>query len=258
MITDECATNSAHMLGVRIDNLPVEKLVQHIGTCAVNRQRVTIAYANIHAMNLAYEMNEFREFLNSCDIVYCDGFGVKLGARILGQRLQYRYTTPDWTRLLCEECIANDLSMFFLGGHEGVARMAAEKLQAQFPDLRIVGALHGYFNKSVCSEENRQVIEIINKQKPDILLVGFGMPVQEFWLRDNLSQIDTTIALTVGAGFDYVSEAVARAPQWVTDNGLEWLGRLAVEPRRLWRRYLVGNPLFFWRILRRRFSEYVK
>ena len=92
----------------------------------------------------------------------------------------------------------------------------------------------------------------INVASPGVLLVGFGMPTQEIWLDANWPDLTVNVALTVGALFDYVAAAVPRAPRWATDNGLEWLGRLLIEPRRLGRRYLVGNPLFVWRVLGQR------
>ena len=102
--------------------------------------------------------------------------------------------------------------------------------------------------------ENVALVEDINRVKPNLLFVGFGMPLQEFWLMDNWSQIQANVALPVGALFDYVAETIPRAPRWMTDNGLEWLGRLMVEPQRLWRRYIIGNPLFLLRILKQRFG----
>jgi N-acetylglucosaminyldiphosphoundecaprenol N-acetyl-beta-D-mannosaminyltransferase len=100
--------------------------------------------------------------------------------------------------------------------------------------------------------ENQAVIQAINAAKPDILIVGLGTLHQEHWLKENWHSLEAHVALAVGAAFDYVSGEVARGPRWMTDNGLEWLSRLVVEPRRLWRRYVIGNPLFLWRILLQR------
>lgn len=119
----------------------------------------------------------------------------------------------------------------------------------KYPQFQVVGTHDGYFDKSVDSQENQMVIEKINKVRPNILLVGFGMPVQEYWLQENWEKIDTNIALTGGAVFDYLSGELRRAPRWMTDHGLEWLGRLIIEPRRLWKRYIIGLPLFFLRVL---------
>jgi N-acetylglucosaminyldiphosphoundecaprenol N-acetyl-beta-D-mannosaminyltransferase len=103
--------------------------------------------------------------------------------------------------------------------------------------------------------ENESVIAIINRLRPNILIVGFGMPLQERWLMENWDRIHANIGLTGGAVFDYISGNVPRAPRWMTDHGFEWLGRLLVEPSRLWRRYLIGNPLFIWRIMKQRFTN---
>jgi N-acetylglucosaminyldiphosphoundecaprenol N-acetyl-beta-D-mannosaminyltransferase len=133
-----------------------------------------------------------------------------------------------------------------------VADKAAANLKARYPDLRIVGTHHGYFDKTQGCAENEAVIEQINTVKPNILIVGFGMPLQERWLMENWDRIDANVALTGGAVFDYVSGELRRAPRWMTENGLEWLGRLIIEPRRLWKRYLIGNPIFLWRVLKQR------
>ncbi|MBK9051491.1 MAG: WecB/TagA/CpsF family glycosyltransferase [Chloroflexi bacterium] len=103
--------------------------------------------------------------------------------------------------------------------------------------------------------ENEFVLRKINDYQPDILIVGMGMPVQERWLYDNWEQINATAIMTSGAVFDYVSGHRQRPPLLFTDTGFEWLGRFLAEPRRLWQRYLIGNPLFFWRILKQRLSS---
>jgi N-acetylglucosaminyldiphosphoundecaprenol N-acetyl-beta-D-mannosaminyltransferase len=143
-------------------------------------------------------------------------------------------------------------SLFFLGARPGVAKKAAETLKAKYPGLRIVGYSDGYFDKTPGSIANETVLRDINRCKPNILILGFGMPVQEKWLMENWDRVDANIALTGGAVFDYVSGELRRAPQWMTTHNLEWLGRLIIEPKRLWKRYLIGNPLFLWRIVKQR------
>jgi N-acetylglucosaminyldiphosphoundecaprenol N-acetyl-beta-D-mannosaminyltransferase len=139
--------------------------------------------------------------------------------------------------------------MFFLGTRQEVVKKAATVLKEKFPQLRILGVHHGYFNKTVTSSENQEVVASINALQPDILVVGFGMPAQEKWILENRDGLNVHIIFPVGAFFDYLSREVVRAPRWMTDHGFEWLGRLWIEPRRLWRRYLMGNSLFAWRVL---------
>ncbi len=130
-------------------------------------------------------------------------------------------------------------------------------MRKRYPDLRIVGVRHGYFDHSAGSAENEAVLEEINTAAPDILLVGLGMPLQERWLMDNRERIDAGAVLTGGAVFDHVSGRLSRGPRFLTDNGFEWLARLLIEPGRLWQRYVVGNPLFFSRVLKQRLKREV-
>jgi N-acetylglucosaminyldiphosphoundecaprenol N-acetyl-beta-D-mannosaminyltransferase len=203
-------------------------------------------------MNLAYERPWLVDILNEADLVYCDGDGVVLGARLLGQHLPGRITLADWLWELADFAQARGYSLFFLGAREGVAARAAERLCERFPELKIAGTHHGYFDKAADSAENQAVLRLIADSKPDILIVGYGMPIQEKWLHENWPKLETHIAIAGGAIFDFISEELKRAPTWMNDHGLEWLGRLLVEPGRLWQRYLVGNPLFLGRVLRAR------
>ncbi len=244
--------HSACIFGARIDNYSLDETLHEIEKAIKGNQRVVVANANIHALNLAYKYPWFREFLNRSDVVFCDGVGVQLGARLLGQRLQQRFTPPDWLGRLAALCAERGFSIYLLGARSGVAEKAAAKLREASPALRVAGCQHGYFDKTAGSSENEAVVAEINRLSPDLLLVGFGMPLQERWLADNLQRLNVRVALPVGAAFDYVAGEVRRAPRWMTDHGLEWLGRLVVEPRRLWKRYLLGIPLFFWRVLLQR------
>jgi N-acetylglucosaminyldiphosphoundecaprenol N-acetyl-beta-D-mannosaminyltransferase len=242
------------LLGVRIHNISLSELLDLIKGMTISERKYIIANVNVHAMNLAYQFDWFRTFLNSSSVVFCDGIGVKWGARLLGLNIKHRYTPPDWISDLCNTCVQNDFSIFFLGSLPGVAEKAAHQLRTRFPNLNVAGTFHGYFDKTKGSLENEAVISKINSVSPDILFVGFGMPLQESWLRENWDRIESNVAITGGALFDYISGTVRRAPPWMTEHGLEWFGRLLVEPKRLWRRYILGNPIFFWRVLLHRFS----
>ena len=243
---------SIHLLGVRIDDLPLDTLVNLIVQKSRLGEKVTAAYVNIYALNLAYEKPWFKDWLNASDIAYCDGYGARIGARLLGLDLKNRNTPPDWIDSLASACASQGLSIFFLGGQAGVAELAAGRLSHNHPDLRIAGVQHGYFEKTYRSAESARVIKSINQSDADILLVGFGMPVQEKWLLENREGLDARVAMPVGALFDYLGGVIPRAPRSLTKNGFEWLGRLMYEPGRLWRRYLVGAPLFFTRVLSQR------
>ena len=231
---------------------PDETLAQIVQ--AINRsERLLIGHVNAHAFNLVAHSPKLSAFFTQhADWVLCDGFGVRLAARLLGQPLPPRHTLPDWLPRLCDTAVHREFSLFLLGAQPGVAAQAAEHLQAAHSGLKIVGTQHGYFDQRPGSPDCRAILETINQAQPDILLVGLGMPLQEYWLMENWPHLAVKVALTGGAIFDYASGALPRPPRWMCDHGLEWLGRLLIEPRRLWRRYLIGLPAFAGHILRYR------
>jgi N-acetylglucosaminyldiphosphoundecaprenol N-acetyl-beta-D-mannosaminyltransferase len=243
---------AAKILGLRIDVVSLKSMLTFISKTIQEGGKARLVYVNIHAINLAQDLAWFRDFINASAIVYCDGFGVKWGARFLGIQIPERLSPPDWIGRLAKECVRQSFSVYLIGAKAGIAEKFAEKLKQQFKGLRIVGTKHGYFDKSPGGEENEAVLQAIQAVKPDILMVGLGMPRQEGWLMENWDRLHFRIALPVGALFDYVAGELPRSPRWMTDHGLEWLGRLIKEPQRLWRRYLLGIPRFWWLLLAQR------
>jgi N-acetylglucosaminyldiphosphoundecaprenol N-acetyl-beta-D-mannosaminyltransferase len=240
------------VLGVGVDPLTLEELHAEIGHLVRGSRRGLVLNVNAHCLNLCYEDPALRAFFNGAEVVFCDGAGVMLAARVLGGRIPERITYADWAWRLAALAAAEGFTLFFLGARPGVAQAAAQRLKERYPDLEISGVRHGYFDHAAGSPENEAVVEEISAAAPDILLVGLGMPLQERWLMDNRERIDAGAILTGGAVFDYVSGRLERGPRLLTGNGFEWLARLLAEPRRLWRRYLVGNPRFLFRVLKQR------
>lgn len=242
------------LLKTRFHKVRVCELIDYIVKAAQFDKKTIVGNVNVKAMNLAYEQPWYRDFLNKSDIVFCDGFGVLLGARLLGYSVQsvHRMTCPDYIENFALACEKQEVSLFLLAGKPGVVDKTIEKLTSIAPKLRIQGH-HGHFEKS--GAENDYVIQKINEFKPGILYVGFGMPLQEHWILDNIARIEARVFLPLGACLDFYTGTVYRGPRWMTDRGLEWLTRLVVEPQRLWERYIVGNPLFFYRIFKQRIAE---
>ena len=243
------------VLGVGVDAVTVEGLHAEIRRL-VRRRGGVVLNANAHCLNLCYGDPALRRFFGGADLVFCDGAGVRLAARVLGGRIPERITYADWLPRLATFAEEEDLSLFFLGARPGVAGKAAERLRRTHPDVKVAGVRHGFFDPAVDGPENGAVVAEINASAPDILLLGLGMPLQERWLMENRHKLNFGVALTGGAVFDYAAGNLRRGPRLLTDNGLEWLARLLIEPRRLWRRYLFGNPLFVARVLRQRFGPW--
>lgn len=237
-----------NILGVNVSILTFADFLQQIAFSIRSQQKRMFLHVNVHGLNVCRHNKWLPDFLNQAPIVFSDGFGVILGARLLGHDIPERMTGADWIWDLADFAQQNEFSIFCLGTKEEIIEKAAAALQDAYPTLKLVGTHHGYFDKRPDSAECQQVIEHINRVQPDILLIGFGWPLQEQWLRDNWAQVDAKVAITGGAMFDYVAGDLTRAPLWLRKINMEWLGRLLIEPRRLATRYLVGNPLFLWRI----------
>jgi N-acetylglucosaminyldiphosphoundecaprenol N-acetyl-beta-D-mannosaminyltransferase len=233
---------SADLLGVRIDCLRRPELMDRVAQAIRRRRMQTILYVNAHCMNVQYRDRAYQDILAHADIVYCDGTGVLLAARLTGQTIPERMTGADWIEDLCRTAVEFDLSLYLFGGAPEAVHGAAEALRRRYPAIRIVGEKGGY-------EVGSDIVDAINEQHPDILLVGMGTPRQEKWIARHRPALDVPVVWAVGGLFDFVSGRIPRGPRWMTQHGLEWLCRLVVEPHRLWRRYLLGNPRFLWRVL---------
>lgn len=239
--------------GIPIHPWTVEELHRYLGECIAGGYRARVFNVNVHAMNLAYRREDFRRQLLAAETVFCDGEGVRLAARLLGHRLPPRITYADWLWQLAAWAAREEVGFYFLGAEPGVAETAAQVLRARHPALRVLGVRHGFWRCQ--GESDETVVENVNAVAPDILVVGLGMPFQELWLGRWWSQLNARICLTGGACFDYASGRLGRCPRWMRDHGMEWVYRLGQEPRRLFRRYMFGNPWFLARVLVSRLSS---
>jgi N-acetylglucosaminyldiphosphoundecaprenol N-acetyl-beta-D-mannosaminyltransferase len=237
---------SLSILGVQLNPVSVDDVHQYIVRVIEQGERALVMHLNVHCVNLCQKHGWLRDFMNQANMVFCDGDGVRWGLRILGMSPPPKITYDRWIWQLAELAEQQGYRCYFFGGRPGVAEAAARNISQRFPRLKIVGTQHGYFDK--LGAENDRVVAEINRAKPDILILGFGMPTQEQWLRDNWHTVDAHVLLTGGAVFDYVSGRARRAPAWMIRWHLEWLFRLLQEPRRLFKRYIWGNPYFMAKI----------
>lgn len=242
------------LLGTKFHKVRVCQLIDYIVEAARLKKKTIVSSVNIKGMNHAYELPWYRDFINNSDLVFCDGFGVLLAAKMLGYSVQsmHRMTCPDYIENLALACEKHDVPIYLLAGQPGVVDKAIAKLTLIAPRLRIKGH-HGHFEKN--GAENDHVIQDINQFNPGILYVGFGMPLQERWIADNFSRLNASVFLPLGACLDFYTDTVYRGPRWMTDRGLEWATRLFIEPQRLWERYILGNPLFFYRIFKQQLDK---
>ncbi len=245
--------SKVNILGVWVDDIDAGDLGRAIVNCVEQKRKMRFSYANVHAINIAQRNREFREFLNSSDILYCDGEGIRFGARILGAVPPFRTALTHWIWDLSGLLQEKHISVYLLGGQpDGIAE-AANRLCDRYPRMKLVGYHHGFFDKS--GIENDEVVELINVLKPSVLFVGFGMPDQEAWIKRNFTRLAVNAFLPCGGMIDSLAGEKIVAPEWMSENGMEWLHRFLQEPRRLWKRYLLGNPMFIFRIFLQRLTE---
>ena len=203
----------------------------------------SVYIVNAATLNLAYENPIYRAVLNRGDLVLNDGTGVRWAARLQGVRLRDNNVGTDLVPRLCEEGAKSGLRVFLLGGDTGTVSRAGEMLKQRYPGVEVVGTSHGYFLPS----EESDICARIADLNPDLTLVGMGNPLQEFWIDRYLAQLNRGVLVGVGGLFDHLSENLQRAPLWMRQAGFEWLQLLCQQPHK-WRRYLLGNPMFLYRL----------
>lgn len=246
------ARRRSHILGVPVDLVARPALHERIAGAAATGERAVFLNLNVHCVMLARRDALLRAALRTVPLVFCDGAGVMLGARLLGEAAPTeRFAYAEWLWDLFAFGAARGLSFYFLGGADGVAEAARARVLERHPALRI-GAHHGYFDHTHGSPASRAVVQAVNAFRPSVLIVAFGMPRQERWLVEHWPELDAGVGLTGGACLDYVSGRATRPPRVLCDHGLEWLGRLIEKPGELAGRYLAENPAFVLACLRER------
>ncbi|MXO88755.1 WecB/TagA/CpsF family glycosyltransferase [Altererythrobacter aestuarii] len=240
---------------VRLFNLDLvdadrNETAQKLVDLAAKGRRATIGFINAHCVNVAARDSRYRAALKSCDHLLPDGSGMRLAARLAGTSYRDNLNGTDLFPLICEEAARKGVSIYLLGGGEGIAEAAGRAMQRRYPDLNIAGTQNGYFEQY----ETARVIADINASGADMVFVGFGVPLQECWLADHGASIDAPVQLSVGGLFDYYSGRIPRAPMPIRKVGCEWIWRLAQEPRRLAGRYIAGNGIFIMHALAHAFA----
>lgn len=234
-----------NLLGVNVDVVDTEGLYHRILDFTQSGGPHKVAYFNAHCAVISCKDAVYRKILNSADLVYPDGMSIVWAARVFNRHLPHRSTGADFMERFCRRFAARGLKIYLLGARPGVAEEAARRLRRTIPELHVVGTYHGYF----AQEETEKILDTIRAAGPDILLVGLGVPYQEKWIEVHYRNLGAPVVWGVGGLFDFLSGRLPRGPRWLLDNGFEWLCRLAVEPTRLWKRYLVGNMQFAWLVL---------
>jgi N-acetylglucosaminyldiphosphoundecaprenol N-acetyl-beta-D-mannosaminyltransferase len=236
-----------NVLGVGISVLNLPTALAAIAEAVNTRRKGYICVRDAHGVMLAQKDEAFRRILNGAFLCTPDGMPMVWMGKIHGHREMSRVYGPDLMLEVCAWSEKNSCRHFFFGGVPGVAEELRDKLTVRFPKLQIVGCYTPPFRPLNVREE-KELSEMVRAVKPDIMWVGLSTPKQERFMVEFLPKLDVTLMMGVGAAFDFHAGRVRQAPRWMQRSGLEWLFRMACEPRRLGKRYLKNNPLFAWKI----------
>ena len=236
--------NTTDFLGMKIGLLHRAEIINKILEFALTGRNKFITYLNAHCVNCSFSNRDYREILQKADLVYAGGQGVVWASRFIGTSLPERVNILDFFDRLLEGLREKRVTVYLLGGKPEVVRKAGEFLKRK--GLNIIGSMHGFFDE----REEINVIREINELRPDILMVGMGVPKQEKWIFSHLNELQVNLCWAVGGVFRIFSGELKRAPCWISNYGLEWLYLGLQDSKRLLGRYLFGNLIFVFNILR--------
>jgi len=192
---------------------------------------------------------EYRKVINEADMVTPDGMPLVWMGKLRGYKDIGRTYGPDLMLALCGQGQKKGYKHFLYGGSKNTCSLLKTVLKEKFPDIDIVGEYAPPF-RSDYVQEDAKVVDEINRLSPDVLWIGLGSPKQDYWMQHHRDQLDVPVMVGVGAAFDFIAGTKKQAPKWMRQVGLEWLFRLFSEPRRLWKRYLVGNTQFVYLLIK--------
>jgi exopolysaccharide biosynthesis WecB/TagA/CpsF family protein len=203
---------------------------------------------NLDFLSLAQRDAQFRQTINRADLAVADGMPLVWAARLKDQPLAERITGVDLVNESCRLAAQTGQGVFLLGAAPGVADAAAQRLEARYPGLRVVG-VHSPPFRPLTPTEDEAIVRTIRAAAPGLLFVAFGAPRQDLWIRAHLDALNVRVAMGVGCVLDLLAGKATRAPDWMQKAGLEWSYRLIQEPRRLWRRYILDDMPMLGRLV---------
>jgi N-acetylglucosaminyldiphosphoundecaprenol N-acetyl-beta-D-mannosaminyltransferase len=236
-----------NLLGIPVDKVKYDSMLLVIEDLIAQGGGKIVAPVNVDIMNKAHDNPVLAQFLRKADVIHSDGAGVVWGSALVGDAVPERVTSITLLWRLAERWNDGSRSLYFLGGPAGMAEAARDAIHTRFPNVRIVGCHRGHLSTPELVES---ALADIERSRPDMLLVGFGSPIQEEFIVEHRDRLNVVpVIWPVGALTSHIAGYHPRAPKLFRKAGAEWLWRLMLEPRRLWRRYILGNPIFMSRVL---------
>ncbi len=234
------------LFGLQLTQVTLPEAVELVITAALDRRRGFVVTPNVNMLTLLPFEKDLRALCNQALFQFVDGWPIVWASRKLYPvGLPERVAGSDVFPLICQSAEKLGLSLALFGAAPGVADEAARRLKVTYPKLKIVGSYCPPMEAEFSSSSNANMIAFCNQTRPDILLIGMGIPKQERWIATNIGQLDIGVALCFGGVIDFAAGKIKRSPPWVVKIGMEWLWRLFMSPKQYWRRTLLRFPLFF-------------
>lgn len=237
--------NRISFLNTFIDNITMSEAVNYIENMVNNKQKGYVVTPNVDFIIKIENDEYFSKIVRDADLIVADGKPLLWISNKLGTPIKEKVSGSDLSPKVFEMAVKNNFSIFLLGGKEGVAEMAKKNMEIKYEGIDIVGTYSPPFGFEKDKNEINNINTIINNAQPDILLVCLGCPKQEKFIYENINKYDAYVSLAVGATIDFEAGNVKRAPQWISDIGMEWFYRFCKEPTRLFKRYFIDDMKIF-------------
>lgn len=234
-----------HLLGSNLDTLTMEETLERIEDIIEIRKPTQHVVINASKINLMAKNATLKKIVNESPLINADGKSIVWAARFLGYDVPERVTGIDLFQKIVKEASEKGWRVYYFGATEEVVKQVVDIHKKMYPKLAIVGSRNGYFEEF----NTKEIVTDIYESQADILFVAFSSPQKEYWINSNKSELQVPFIMGVGGSFDVVSGKIKRAPKWMQDAGLEWFYRFSKEPRRMFRRYFIGNFIFIKRVL---------
>lgn len=238
------------ILGSNVDCLTMEETKDQVIQLIEKRKPTQHVVVNASKINLMHENEALKEIVNACPLINADGQSIVWAARFLGHEIPGRVAGIDLFNELIGICAKKNYAPYFFGAEQVVVEQVVAHYQTIYPNLNVAGFRNGYF----ADNESESIAEEIAASKADILFVAFSSPKKEFWIHQYLTLMNVPFCMGVGGSFDVVAGKIKRAPVWMQKSGLEWFHRFVKEPRRMFKRYIVGNVRFIVRTIRAKYK----
>ncbi|MBC1435032.1 WecB/TagA/CpsF family glycosyltransferase [Listeria rocourtiae] len=239
------------LLGSYVDVLTMQETLMKVEAIIRVGKPVQHVVINASKINLMAENKELANIVNASPLINADGQSIIWAMKILAHETQERVTGIDLFEKLVKKSAEKGYRVYYFGAKEDVVQEVVQLHQQQYPNLKIAGYRHGYFE----DEESEEIALDIHKSQADIVFVAFSSPKKEQWIHAYKEKMGAPFVMGVGGSFDVIAGVTKRAPQWMQKSGLEWFYRFMQEPKRMFRRYFVGNLSFVWKVVKERWRQ---